>query len=117
MVNKMEKIEEETKRVVLSYIKSLDSKKYDQASILIDESVKIIGPAGETFGKPKEFTNMLKRYQGNYSILKMFVEGEDACLLYDFVTPEKIVYMSSWYKVKGGKIVFIRTVFDPSTFS
>jgi hypothetical protein len=102
--------------IVLEYIAALDTGQYDQASNLIDDNVKIIGPAGENFGKPKDFTNMLKRYSGRYSILKMFVDDEDVCLLYDYKMPNKTVYMSSWYMVKGGKIVFIRTIFDPSSF-
>ena len=113
----MTEIDMEPKNVVMEYIKALGSQDYDHASSLIDDSVRIIGPAGENFGKPKEFTNMLSRYRGSYSILRLFADGEDVSLLYDFETPDKKVYMSSWYKVRNGKITFIRTVFDPSAFA
>lgn len=108
---------EDSINVVLDYIKALDSKKYELAASRIAENVKIIGPMGESFGKTKDFTNMLKRYQGQYSILKLFVDGENVCLLYDFLTSDKAVYMSSWYRVEGGKIISIRTIFDPSAFA
>lgn len=102
------------KSVVISYVDALDSRNYDLAASFISEGVKIIGPAGESFGKPKDFTNMLKRYKGEYVILKAFEQGDDVCLLYDFRTSGRSVYMSSWYRVEGGKIIFIRTIFDPS---
>ena len=35
--------------IVLEYIAALDTGQYDQASNLIDDNVKIIGPAGENF--------------------------------------------------------------------
>lgn len=114
---KMVEISENPKNVVLNYVKALDSKNYDLAASYIGEEVKIIGPVGESFGKPKDFTNMLKQYAGTYKILKLFVDGNDVSLLYEFLYTEKPVYMSSWYKIKDGKIILIRTVFDPSAFS
>lgn len=107
----------DAREVVRSYIEALDGQNFDQASSFIDENVRIIGPAGEGFGKPKNFTDMLKRYSGKYDIKREFVDGDEVCLLYDYHTSETTVYMSSWYKVKDGKIDFIRTVFDPAAFS
>ncbi len=112
----MAKMSGEAEKVVMEYVGALDSQDFDRAAGLIAEDVRIIGPAGENFGKPKDFTNMLKRYHGKYAILKVFVDGEDVGLLYDFTTSGKTVYMSSWYKVEGRKINYIRTVFDPSAF-
>ena len=74
-------------------------------------------PAGESFSKPKEFVDMLRQYRGKYEMKKTFSNGDDVCLLYDLATQGKKVYMSSWYHASGGKIDFIRTIFDPSQFS
>ena len=101
----------------MKYIHALDSSKYEEAAEYIGEEVKIIGPAGESFGKPREFTRMLERFRGKYEIRRAFVDGDEVCLLYDFRMGEVTVYMSSWYRVRNGKIVFIRTVFDPSSFA
>lgn len=108
--------EKNPRNVVMNYVNMLDTKNYDLAAGYIADEVKIIGPVGESFGKPRDFTNMLKRYNGHYNILKMFVDGEDVSLLYEFINAGKPVYMSSWYKVKNGRIILIRTVFDPSAF-
>lgn len=100
----------------MSYIRALDDQKYEEAMALLHEEVRIRGPAGETFGKPREFVEMLRKYRGSYDLKKVFDEGPDVCVLYDLVAGESKVYMSSWYQVKEGKIVSIQTVFDPGAF-
>jgi hypothetical protein len=103
--------------VVLSYIKALNSEDYNAAAEYLNDEVRIIGPAGESFSKPEEFIDMLRQYRGKYEMKKYFSDGDDVCLLYDLVTQVKKVYMSSWYHTSRGKIDFIRTIFDPSQFS
>lgn len=102
--------------MVRSYIQALHDQRYEDAMGHLRENVRIKGPAGETFGKPLDFIEMLRTYKGKYDIKKMFVDGDDVCVLYDLVTTGPIVYMSSWYQVKEGKIVSINTVFDPRAF-
>ena len=103
--------------VVLSYIKALNSEDYNAAAEYLNDEVRIIGPAGESFSKPEEFIDMLRQYRGKYEMKKYFSDGDDVCLLYDLVTQVKKVYMSSWYHTSRGKIDFIMTIFDPSQFS
>ena len=105
--------ENSAKQIVMSYINALDSQKYDAALKYLHDTVRIKGPAGETFGIPREFIDMLRRYRGKYDVKKVFAEGDDVCVLYDLVMSVATVYMSSWYVVKDGKIVSIQTVFDP----
>jgi hypothetical protein len=105
------------KKTVMSYIAELDSRDYDAALKYLHEKVRIKGPAGETFGVPKDFIEMLRRYRGKYDVKKVFADGEDVCVLYDLVTSMGAVSMSSWYTVKDGKIVSIQTLFDPRAFA
>jgi len=102
--------------VVMDYIKALDSQEYDAAMNHLHDKVRIRGPAGETFGRPYDFIEMLRKYRGKYDIKKAFADGDDVCLLYDLRTNGPTVFMSSWYQVKQGKIVSIQTVFDPRAF-
>lgn len=104
------------KEVVKSYIDALDRQKYEEAMSFLHEGVRISGPAGETFGKPLDFIEMLRKYKGRYDIKKLFADGNDVCVLYDLATTGPTVYMSSWYQVEKGKIVWINTVFDPRAF-
>lgn len=102
--------------VVMAYIEALDSYRYDAALGLLDERVRVRGPAGETFPKAAGFIDMLRKYKGKYDIKKSFVDGDDVCLFYDLKSAESTVFMSSWYQVRGGKIASIQTVFDPRAF-
>ena len=74
-------------------------------------------PAGEAFRSPDEFLKMIEQQRGKYDIKKVFVDGSDVCLLYDFVTPKVTTFFCSWYQVKDGRISSIQTVFDPSAFA
>ena len=105
------------REVVMSYIEALDGQRYEDAMAFLPEGVRIRGPGGETFGKPREFVEMLRAYRGRYDVKKVFDDGADVCVLYDLKTTGPTVYMSSWYQVKEGKIVSIQTVFDPAAFS
>jgi len=105
------------KEVVMSYIDALDRQRYEEAMSFLHVGVRIKGPAGETFGKPLDFIEMLRKYKGRYDIKKVFADGNDVCVLYDLTTTGPTVYMSSWYQVEKGKIVSINTVFDPKAFA
>ncbi|MDG6982962.1 MAG: nuclear transport factor 2 family protein [Nitrososphaerota archaeon] len=102
------------KELVTSYIAALHEQRYEDAMVLLQDNVRIRGPAGETYGKPTQFVETLRKYRGKYDIKRMFADGEDVCVLYDLVIGQSAVYMSSWYQVRDGKITSINTIFDPS---
>ena len=105
------------REAVMSYIKAMDGRDYTAARNFLAESVRVKGPAGETFRSPDEFLKMMERQRGKYDIKKVFEDGDDVCVLYDFVTPKVTTFFCSWYQVKGGKIHSIQTVFDPRAFA
>jgi len=106
----------EPTKVVMSYISALDRQEFDEALALLHENVRIRGPAGEGYGKPLDFIEMLRKYRGRYDIKKIFSDGNDVCLWYDLKTTGPTVFMASWYQVRNGKIVSIQTIFDPRAF-
>lgn len=108
--------EEKNKTIIMKYITSLDNRNYLEAEKYLDDNVKVIGPAGESFVNPKDFLEMLSKQKGKYDIKKVFVDDSDVCLLYDFVTNSVRAFMSSWYKINKNKIYFIQTIFDPRLF-
>ncbi len=105
------------KDVVLAYLKSLDGQDYDSAQKQLGDSVRVKGPTGESFNSRTQFIDMLRTYHGRYDLKKVFVDGNDVCVLYDFATPTAKVFMCSWYQVESGRIVSIQTVFDPRPFA
>jgi limonene-1,2-epoxide hydrolase len=105
------------KEIVMSYVAALDSGDYETARDRLGANVRVVGPAGEAFRSPAEFIEMLSQQRGKYDLKKIFVDGDDVCVLYDFVTPKVRTFFCSWYQVRDGKIVSIQTVFDPRAFS
>jgi hypothetical protein len=93
----------DAREVVMSYIRALDSQDYDTASTYLSSEVRVKGPAGEMFSKPKEFIDMLRSYHGRYDLKKVFTDENDVCLLYDLKTPTATVFI-----VHGTKSIMIR---------
>ena len=105
------------REVVMSYIKALDIGDYAAARNCLSDNVLVKGPAGEAFRTPDEFLGMMRQQRGKYDVKKVFVDGNDVCLLYYFVTERVNTFFSSWYQVEAGKITSIQTVFDPRAFA
>ena len=105
------------KAAVLSYIQAMGDRDYATARNYLGDNVRVQGPGGEAFRSPDEFLKMMEQQRGKYDIKKVFVDGGDVCLLYDFVTPRVTTFFCSWYQVKDGKISSIQTVFDPRAFA
>lgn len=107
----------DARQAVMAYIKAMDERDYAAARKYLGDNVRVKGPAGETFRSPDEFLKMMEQQHGKYDIKKVFVDGCDVCLLYDFVTPKVTAFFCSWYQVKDGKIGSIQTIFDPRAFA
>jgi hypothetical protein len=105
------------REVVMSYISGMDERDYAAVRPYLGDSVFIKGPGGEAFRSPDEFLKMMQQQRGRYDIRKVFVDGDDVCLLYNFVTDQATVFFCSWYQVKAGKIASIETIFDPRAFA
>lgn len=108
---------QDAKGPVMSYIEAMGSRDYATVRNYLADNVRVKGPAGESFRSPDEFLKMMEQQSGKYDIKKVFVDGNDVCLLYDFITPKVTTFFCSWYQVKDGKITSIQTVFDPRAFS
>ena len=110
------KEENNAMETVKSYLSNLDSHNFEAAGEYLGSKIKIVGPAGEGFRNTKEFLEMMKIQQGKYEIKKSFAEGNDVAIFYNFKNEKATAFMASWYTVNDGKIVSIKTIFDPSLF-
>jgi hypothetical protein len=52
-------------------------------------------------------------------VKKLFVDGDDACLLYDLVTktPAGTSFVAEWLRLRGNRIASTRAVFDARPFA
>ncbi len=72
----------------------------------------------DTFHAPEPYLEAVKKLSSivkRVEVKKMFVDGNDVCLLYDMVTstPVGTAFIAEWLQVKGDKIASIRVLFDP----
>jgi len=105
------------RETVISYIDAMGKRDYAAAKRYLNANVFIQGPGGEAFRSADDFLKMMEQQRGKYDMKKVFVDGDDVCLLYDFITEKVTTFFCSWYQVKEGKISSIRTVFDPRAFA
>ena len=76
----------------------------------------------DTFNKADDYLEALKKLASiiqRIDLKKVFVDGDDVCVLYDMVTntPAGTAFIAEWYQVKGGKITALRAVFDARPFA
>jgi ketosteroid isomerase-like protein len=93
----------------------------DAARKLMHDDMTFQGPL-EAFDRPEPYLEALRKLGAiveRVDMKKMFVDGDDVCLLYDMVTrtPAGTAFIAEWLTFRGGKIASIRTVFDARPFA
>jgi hypothetical protein len=76
----------------------------------------------DTFNQADDYLNALKQLAAiiqRVDLKKVFVDGDDVCVLYDMVTntPAGTAFIAEWYQVKGEKIAALHAVFDARPFA
>ena len=87
----------------------------------LHDDLSFKGPI-ESFGSADEFIASISQVAAGLldhaDKKKVFEDGDDVCIVYDFVTKTPIgpSLTVEWYRVRGGKIAEIRAVFDAHPF-
>lgn len=100
------------KETVTAFIKALNNHRYEEARGYVNDTMTFTGVLGARNGADAYFDDM-ERMRLEYDIRKLFVEGEEACVLYDVTMSGKKIFCCGWYKLQNGKINSLRVVFDP----
>jgi len=92
-----------------------------QARRLLADDLSFQGPF-DTFTSPEPYLEALGKLHHiveRVDVKKMFVDGQDVCLLYDLVTktPAGTAFVAEWHQVQDGTIHAIRVVFDARPFA
>ena len=104
-----------------SFFKSWTSGNFDAARPLLHDDVSFAGPL-DTFDNADAYVAAL---MGLAPIVKaaeeqkVFVDGNDVCVIYDLVTdsPAGSAPTAEWYHVRDGKISAVRVFFDATPFA
>ncbi len=107
--------------VVKSYQAALGSGDFATAREFMQDDMSFQGPF-DTFNTADQYLEAIRRLHTiiqRVDLKKVFVDGDDVCVLYDMVTntPAGTAFIAEWYHVKGGKIASLRAVFDARPFA
>jgi len=110
-----------TSEIVESYQAALGKGDFATARTLMQDNMTFQGPL-DTFNKADDYLEALKKLASiiqRIDLKKVFVDGDDVCVLYDMVTntPAGTALIAEWYQVKDGKIAALRAVFDARPFA
>lgn len=107
--------------IVQKFMGALGKGDFVAARKHLDDHLSFQGPI-DTFQKPEPYLESLKKLHPiieRVDMRKMFVDGDDVCLLYDMVTktPAGTAFVAEWHHITGDKITEIRVVFEARPFA
>jgi hypothetical protein len=102
--------------IARTHVEAMGRKEFSRMEQQFAPDVTFQGPGGKLSG----LAEVLGAYQRLGPILlrndvhKILVDGDDACIIYDFVTdtPAGAVATVEWLQVRGGKVQSIWLLFD-----
>jgi len=111
----------ETAEVVNGFGAAVARGDFASARKFLADNFEFQGPF-DTFSTPEPYLEALKKLLPivkGMKVRKLFVDGAEACLLYDMETntPAGIAFICEWFTVRGAKIVTMRAVFDARPFA
>ncbi len=98
----------EAKQVALEYIEACGRKDYDTVSRLLAPSMTFVGPGNALTGAAP-YLVVLQRLGPVWvrsDVKKVFVDGDEVCVIYDFVThtPSGTVPIVEWLRIENEKL-------------
>lgn len=100
------------KEVVLALIDALNKEDFQLGRTYVTSDMTFEGVLGSRDGGDAYFADMTKM-KLKYDVKKVFVDGNDVCLLYDLDMSGKKIYGCGLYHVEDGKVKSLKVVFDP----
>jgi ketosteroid isomerase-like protein len=106
----------EPKSIALAYIEACGRKDLDTVARLLAPDLEFVGVSSTVRGA-EPYLAVLRKLGTVWvrnEVKKVFVDGDDVCVLYDFVTdtPAGAVPCVEWLRIEGGRIRWAKLVFD-----
>jgi hypothetical protein len=103
-------------QIARDYVEAVGDKELAKIEALLAPDVEFIGPA-MTLSSAAEVLTAFRRIGAilvKNEIRRVFVEGNEACVIYDFVTDTAIgtVPIVEWLRIEGGLIRSVKLYYD-----
>lgn len=111
----------DAKAVADGFFRAWTKGDFDTARSLLHDDVNFAGPI-DSFNDADAYIGALRglsQIVQSTEEQKVFVDGNDVCVLYDLVTntPAGTAPTAEWYRVRDGKISAVRVYFDARPFA
>jgi ketosteroid isomerase-like protein len=109
----------DVREVVISYLKALNDQDFKAARSYLKDDMTFLAPIASHNSADAylEGNEQLRSKYGIekvlYEIKKVFADGDDVCVFFDFNIGSATLFASGWFHAANGKISSIRVVFDP----
>lgn len=105
----------------MKYFEHWSKKEYQDSARYLDENLSFKGPI-DTFNNSRDYLQAISRLAPivvEVRKKKTFVDGKDACFVYDLVTstPAGTVPCAEWIHSDQGKVKSIQVFFDARPFA
>lgn len=106
------------KEIVINFQETLNSKDLKSARSYVTDDFTCTLPTGsfdgaDAYFKAAEQAAQVYKSQNRYEVKKIFVDGNDVCVFNDVIAGPVTILACGWYHVEGGKIRFVKVVYDP----
>jgi uncharacterized protein YciI len=104
------------KGLTLAYLEAVGQKQFDRLSALLASNMEFTVPGGNTIHGAQDYIAALRRLGpilARNDVKRVFVDGNEVCVIYDFVTDTSVGAVPSveWLKFEDGRIRSSRLVF------
>lgn len=100
------------KEVVLACVEAITKEDFQLVRTYIAPDMQFSGVLGARDGL-EAYVQDMEKMRLKYDVKKVFVDGNDVCLLYNIFLAGAEVFCCGWYHVEEGKIKSLKVVFDP----
>ena len=100
----------------VAYMVAVGQQQFDRVSTLLDPKLEFTTPGGQDIHGANDFILALKRIAPilvRNDVKKTFVDGNEVCVIYDFVTNTSVGVLPAveWLTFRKGRIVSVRLIF------
>jgi ketosteroid isomerase-like protein len=111
----------QARNVVERYHDAWQRHDFETVRGLLHDDLSFRGPF-DTFEKADDFVEAIRGLAPivrDVELKKVFVDGDDVCLLFDMVTntPAGTQPIAEWHRVRGDRLATIRAYFDARPFA
>ena len=109
-------MKKDLKALAIEYLDAVGKKELNRVQELLAPNLKFIGPSMAR-SSAQEFISALKRLGAIHvrnEVKRVFVDGDEACVIYDFVTdtPAGALPTIEWLQFEDGRIRSINLYYD-----